>query len=178
MIKMEKGAKQEMKKTLLLIMLSLFCWTTSSVAAEMKIGYVDIKTAMENTKEYSKGIKRLEALQNKKKRTLEAKRNRVSQLDKELQMQSMAMSNAHQVSKQQEFTRLKKEFERELQDASDELKGAKRQLDQTLIGKFYDVVRAYGKAKKYDLILPKSTTIYGNSAYDVTADITKILDKK
>jgi len=167
-----------MKKLILLCLVSLFLYSAPSMAADAKIAYVDIKTAMENTKAYSKGIKRLEALQNKKKKTLERMRNRVSQLEKELQMQSMAMSSEHQMSKQQEFTRLKKEFERALQDASDELKGAKRQLDQTLIGQFYDTVRAYGKQKKIDIILPKSATIYSNGAYDITAEITKILDKK
>jgi len=168
-----------MKKTLVFITaLTIFAASQVSIAAEMKIAYVDIKTSMENTKAYKNGIKRVEALQNQKRKKLEGMRKRVTDLDKELQMQSMAMSSEHLTAKQQEFATLKKEFDRELQDASDELKNAKRQLDQTMFGKFYDAVRAYGKEHKFDLILPKSATIYGSGTYDITADITKMLDTK
>ncbi len=167
-----------MKKfVMMLMMLGLFA-ATPAMAAELKIAYVDIKTAMENTKAYSLGLKRLEALQKKKKKELEKMRNRLSALDKKLQMQSMAMSNDVQAAEQQELNRLKKEFDRKLQDAGDELKSEKRKLDQTLIGRFYDAVRIYGKQHKIDFILPKSTTIYANTAYDITSELTKILDKK
>ncbi len=153
-------------------------FASQALATEMKIATVDIKTAMENTKAYAAGIKRLEALQSKKKKELEAMRKRLTDLDKELQLQSMALSNERQNAKQQELVRLKKEFDRKLQDASDELKAEKRKLDSKMIGKFYDAVRAYGKEKKFDLILPKSTTMYVGEGLDITADITKILDQK
>ena len=167
-----------MKKLMLILFAAVMMWAGQSFAAEMKIAYVDIKAAMENTAAYSKGIKRVEALQNKKRTELEALRKRVSDLDKELQMQSMAMSSEHQATKQQEFNRLRKEFERQVQDATDELKKEKRALDQKMYEKFYDAVRLYGKEKKFDLILPKSTTVYASSTYDITAEITKMLDSK
>ncbi len=167
-----------MKRTILMVFAMTLAWSGQSSAEAMKIGYVDIKAAMESTKVYTQGIKRVEALQNKKQKQLEDKRKRVTDLDKELQMQSMAMSNKHQTEKQQELARLKKEFERELQDATEELKREKRQLDQMMYGKFYDAVRAYGKANEFDIILPKSATIYTSPSYDVTASITKMLDKK
>jgi len=167
-----------MKKLLVTVFVASLFWATQGVAAEMTVAVVDIKTAMENTKAYASGIKRLEALQNKKKKELESLRKRLTDLDKELQLQSMTLSNERQSSKQQELVNLKKDFDRKLQDASDELKGEKRKLDSRLIGKFYDVVRAYGKEKKFDLILPKSTVIYTGDSLDITGEITKILDKK
>ena len=166
-----------MKGLGIIVAVCLLCVSQAS-AADMKIATVDIKTAMENTKAYAAGIKRLEALQNKKKKELGAMRKRLTDLDKELQLQSMALSNERQNAKQQELVRLKKDFDRRLQDASDELKAEKRKLDSKMIGKFYDAVRAYGKDKKFDLILPKSTTMYVAQGLDITADITKILDQK
>jgi len=165
-----------MKRMILMVLAISYLWAGQSFAAEMKIAYVDIKTSMENTKAYMQGIKRVEALQNKKRKKLEIMRKHVADLDKELQMQSMTMSAEHLTEKQQEFTRLKKEFDRELQDASDDLKNEKRNLDQMMYGKFFDAVRIYGKDHKIDIILPKSATIYASSTYDITADITKMLD--
>jgi len=163
-------------KKILMILAMTFLWSGQSLAADIKIATVDIKTSMEGTKAYAIGIKRLEALQSKKKKELEAMRNRLQELDKELQLQSMALSNERQTAKERELVQLKKDFDRKLQDASDELKGEKRKLDSRLIGKFYDAVRAYGKKKGYDLILPKSTTMYVGEGLDITAEITKILD--
>ncbi len=166
-----------MKKVWMILAVSLF-FVTQASAADMKVATVDIKTAMENTKAYASGIKRLEALQNKKKKELGFLRKRLTDLDKELQLQSMTLSNESQSSKQQEFSRLKKDFDRKLQDASDELKAEKRKLDSRLIGKFYEAVRTFGKENKYDLILPKTTVMYAGSSLDITTKITQILDKK
>jgi len=167
-----------MKRVILMMLAASLLWSTQTLAADTKIAVVDIKTAMENTKAYAAGIKRLEALQNKKKKELESLRKRLTDLDKELQLQSMALSNDRQNAKQQELAQLKKTFDRKLQDASDELKGEKRKLDSRMIGKFYDAVRDYGKDKGFDLIIPKATTMYVADGLDITAEITKILDKK
>lgn len=167
-----------MKKVMFTLLAISMMWAGQSSAAEMKIVYVDIKAAMENTKLYTSGMKRVEALQNKKKKELEAMRKRVTDLEKELQLQSMALSNERQTAKQQEFMAMRKDFERQVQDATDELKKEKMELDQKMYGKFYDAVRAYGKQHKIDLILPKATTVYASPAYDITADITKVLDAK
>jgi len=164
-------------KKIIAVCIAISClWVSQSFASEMRIAYVDIKVSMENTKAYKQGVKRFEALQNKKRKQLDAKRKKLTDLDKELQMQSMAMTSEHLMEKQQELTRLKKEFDRDLQDATDELKGEKRQLDKTMFGKFYNAVKDYGKKHKFDIILPRSAIIYGSEPYDITADITKILD--
>ncbi len=167
-----------MKKIFLVAIATVTLMASNVSAADVKVGYVDIKTAMENSKEYHNGMKRLEALQKKKQKELEAMRNKLQGLDKELQLQSMTLSNDSQAAKQQEFTKLKKDFDRRLQDASDELKAEKRKLDSKMIGKFYNTVRAYGKEHKYDMILPKNATIYTSGKQDITAEITKILDAK
>jgi len=167
-----------MKRMILIAFAAILLSSANALAAETKIAYVDIKTAMENTKAFTQAQKRMEALQSKKKKQLEAMRKKVADLDKELQMQSMAMSNEHLANKQDELNRLKTAFDRELQDAGGELKREKRKLDKTMYVKFYDVVRAYGKKHNFDIILPKSATIYTNGSHDITADITKLLDQK
>ncbi len=165
-------------KKILAVSVAVAClWVNQGLAKEMNIAYVDIKTAMENTKMYKQGIKRLEALQNKKRKHLDSMRKQVTDLDKELQMQAMTMSSERLAAKQQEFERLKKAFDRELQDATDELKREKRKLDQSMFSKFYNAVKSYGKSHKFDLILPRSAIIYGSEPFDITADITKVLDQ-
>lgn len=148
-------------------------------AAEMKIGIVDVKSAVENTKAYQQGLKRLEEMTGKKQKELDTLREKIEQSEKDMLGQSMAMSPERLSQKQSELKDLRKLYTRKQQDAQEELMGEKNSLDQTVILKFYKVVEEYGKKNAYDLILPNTQQIvlYGNSSHDITADITSLLDK-
>lgn len=147
-------------------------------AAENKIAYVDVKSAVENTKAYQAGLKSLEALKNVKQKELDALRTKINQSEKDIMGQSMAMSPDRLAEKQNELKDLRKSFARKQQDAQEELISKKNNLDQSVISDFYDVVRAYGKKHSFDLILPKSAIIYASDALDITGEVTKLLDKK
>jgi len=148
-------------------------------AADMKIGFVDVKSAVENTKAYQQGLKRLEALTSKKQKELDALRSKIAQSEKDMLGQSMAMSPERLSQKQSELKEMRKLYTRKQQDAQEELLGQKNKLDQGVVSKFYKVVRSYGKKGAYDLIIPKAQQIvlYGNPSHDITGDITKLLDK-
>ena len=142
------------------------------------IAYVDVKSSVENTKAYQNGLKRLEALKSKKLKELRALKTKIDQAEKDILGQSMAMSPERLSQKQSDLKELRKSAARKQQDAQEELVGEKNRLDQKVVGDFYQVVRDYGKKKGFDLILPKSNMIYASPALDITAEITKLLDKK
>jgi Skp family chaperone for outer membrane proteins len=141
------------------------------------IAYVDVKSSVENTKAYQIGLKRLEALKSKKLKELRALKVKIDQAEKDILGQSMAMSPERLSQKQSDLKELRKSAARKQQDAQEELVSEKNRLDQKVVGNFYKVVRAYGKEKGYDLILPKSNMIYASPALDITGEITKLLDK-
>lgn len=153
--------------------------STSALAAEAKIVFVDVKSAIENTKAYQEGIQRLESIKKNKQKELDGLRDRINQAESDLLGQSMAMSPERLAQKQEDLNALRKTFTRRQQDAQEELMREKNRLDQGVLTDFYDVVRAYGKEHGYDLILQKqSAVIYGAKSHDITGEITKALDKK
>ncbi|MDQ6991588.1 MAG: OmpH family outer membrane protein [Mariprofundaceae bacterium] len=169
------------------MMLKKFVWITLSVAmlslgaitAEAgKIGYIDVKSAVENTKDYQNGLHHLEALKTKKLKELRALKTKINQSEKDILSQSMAMSQERLRQKQSALKELRKTAARRQQDAQEELVAAKNQLDQKVVGHFYEVARQYGKDNGFDLVLPKSNMIYVNEALDITPAITKLLDGK
>jgi len=149
-------------------------WVAS--AAELKIGYVDVKSAVENTLRYQQGIKSLSSLKKKKEKALDDLRSRIEQAQKDLLGQSMAMSQDRLAEKQHDIKEMRKNFTRQQQDAQEELISSKNQLDQKILKRFYQVVRNFGKEQHYDMVLPKSSSIYFDPSHDVTAAITKQLD--
>lgn len=149
-----------------------------AVAGETKIGVVDVRTAIQNTQAYQKGMKKIQALQAQKQKELDGLRAKIAQSEKDLMGQSMAMSPDRLAQKQQELKDLRKLFQRKQQDAQEELMGESQRLEKSIITKFYDVVRLYGKEQSFSLIIPKSTVVYTVESQDVTGEITKRLDQK
>ncbi len=166
-----------MRRSVFALLLSIGIVVPSLVtAAELKIGYVDVKSAVENTQRYQRGIKELGALKKRKEKALDALRSRIERAQKDLLGQSMAMSPERLAEKEQEIKDMRKSFSRQQQDAQEELINRKNQLDQKILKRFYEVVRSYGKENHFDMVLPKSYSIYFDASHDVTAAITKRLD--
>ncbi len=168
-------------------MLKKFAWVVSSVAMlglgavsaqAGKIGYIDVKSAVENTQDYQNGLHELEALKTQKLKELRALKVKIDQSEKDILSQSMAMSQERLAQKQADLKELRKSAARKQQDAQEELVAAKNRLDQKVVKHFYDVAHKYGKDHGYDLIFPKSNMIYASDALDITGDITKLLDHK
>jgi len=168
-------------------MLKKFVWVAASVAMLSlgavtakagKIGYIDVKSAVENTKDYQNGLHHLETLKAQKLKELRGLKAKIDQAEKDILSQSMAMSQERLAQKQSSLKELRKSAARRQQDAQEELVAAKNQLDQKVVGHFYKVARQYGKDNGFDLVLPKSNMIYVNDALDITPAITKLLDGK
>ncbi len=145
-------------------------------AKELKIVYVDVKSAIENTKQYRAGQKRLESIKKAKQKELEALRKRINQMDKDLLAQSMAMSPEQLSEKQQEINDMKKKFKRKLQDAQEAIILERNRLLAGINTKFGKLIQKFGKENGYDFILTRPSVLYVDPAHDVTAKVTQRLD--
>ncbi|MDT8375823.1 MAG: OmpH family outer membrane protein [Mariprofundaceae bacterium] len=146
-------------------------------AADMKIGYVDVKSAFENTKAYQKGLNRLKELATSKQKELNALQSKIEQSEKDLLGQTMAMSPERLAQKQSEIKELRKLYSRRQQDAQDEIVSEQSKLQAAQGLKFQNALTEFGKSAGYDLIFSKAQLLYASPARDVTAEITKLLDK-
>ncbi|MDX8392043.1 MAG: OmpH family outer membrane protein [Mariprofundaceae bacterium] len=147
-----------------------------AVAAEMKVVFVDVKSAIENTQQYRDGLHHLEAIKNNKQKELESLRDKINQMDKDLLSQSMAMSPDKLSEKQQAVNDMKKDFQRKLQDAQEAMTAERNRLLQGINTKFGKKVRELGHERGYDYILTKPSVLYVKDVHDITAEVTKQLD--
>jgi len=145
-------------------------------AAELKIGFVDVKSAIENTKQYRAGQQQLEGIKTVKQKELKDLQNRITQMDKDLTSQSMAMSPDRLSRKQHDINDMKKDFKRKLQDAQETMALERNRILQGINTKFGKKIREFGKKNGYDLILTRPSVLYVAPRHDITAQVTKILD--
>lgn len=150
----------------------------SAHAEELKIGYVDMKSAVENTRDHQAGMKKLQALQDQKIKELTVLREQIAAAEKELLSQSMAMAPDRLAMKQQALQDMQKKFQRQQQDAQEEVAVEKNRLEMSIGSKFQKVMQDYGKKHGFDFIMPKPVFLYTDPKHDVTGDITKLLDAK
>jgi outer membrane protein len=146
-------------------------------AADMKIGVVDVKSAFENTKAYQKGLNRLKALATRKQKELDTLRVQIEQAEKNMLGQTMAMSPERLAEKQSEIKDLRKLYTRKQQDAQEEIVAERSKLQSAQGLKFQKAMNEFGKKGGYDLLFSKAQLLYSSPARDVTAEITKLLDK-
>lgn len=167
------------KRVLLALVMFVGFATVSAKAADIKLGYVDVRNAIESTKAYQAGINRLEDMRKKQQKELNVLKDKILKTAEDLRAQSMIMSPDRVSEKQEELTSMNKLFERKKQDAQDSLMREKNRLDQGILSDFYAVVKEYAHTHGYDLILQKQPAVlYASDVYDLTAEITKALDKK
>jgi len=145
-------------------------------AAELKIGFVDVKSAIENTKQYRTGQNQLNSLKKAKQKSLKALSSRIAQMAKDLASQSMAMSPERLSRKQQDLNDMKKALKRKLQDAQEEMALERNRILSGINTKFGKKIREFGKKNGYDFILTRPAVLYYSPAHDVTQQVTKLLD--
>ena len=150
--------------------------TSGASAAELKIVFVDVKSAIENTAKFREGLQHLEGVKNSKQKELEGLRDKITQMDKDLLNQSMAMSPEKLSQKQQKVDDLKTDFQRKLQDAQRAMELEKNRLLQGVYTKFGKKIEEFATKKGYDYILTKPSVLYFKPELDVTAEVTKLLD--
>ena len=167
-----------MKSLLGIVLVAGLLPTSVAGAAELKIGIVDVRSAIENTSAYQQGLNRLKALTSKKQKELDALRSQIEKAEKDMLGQSMAMSPERLSQKQTEINDRRKQYSRQQQDAQEEIVAEQSKLQSAQGMKLTKVLEEFGKKNGYDLLLPKAQfVLYSNPAHDVTAEITKLLDK-
>jgi len=151
-------------------------------AADLKIGIVDLKVALQNTKEYQREQNNINAQALKKQKELEAMQKKIEKAKSELQTQAMMMTPERLSQKQSELSDMDKQYERKKQDVNDALAKEINRIQAAQFSKLNKVLNEFGKRGKYDLIIHKTQQIpfilYSDPSHDVTAEITKLLDSQ
>ncbi len=156
--------------------LCAIAFAASASAAELRIAFVDVKAAIENTKEYQQGIAQLKAFQARQEKELEALQKRIEQAERELEKKRVVMSVEQVTAKEQEIASLRKQFDRKREDAQEELSRRKMQLDMRMMAKFRKVLERYAKQKRYDFVFGRPVLLYAAPQHEITAEITKLMD--
>ena len=160
------------------IILILGGWLGSALAAELKIGTVDIQRAINECnagKEAKKGLaKDFEKFQ----RLIEEKQKELQAMKESLDLQSRMLTPEARAAKEKDFQTKLRDFQRWGEDSQNELNQKQKDMEKNISAGLQKVIQKMGADEGYALILEKNETIvlFASKPIDLTDRVMTIFD--
>lgn len=147
-------------------------------AAEVKVGYVNMQRALENSAAGQAAARKLSELWEKYKAEITADKEKMEQLKAEIDKQSLLWNEKTRRDKEDELRRMERDYQRMLKDVQDEIKARESEFSETISKEILKVVEEIGKADGYTVILEKksSAILYAPPTADLTDRVIKAYD--
>ena len=165
------------KSTLLALLVTL---ATPAAFADVKIGYVDMQRAIQETSAGKKAKKELEENFNKKKKDLEKFEADIKKKGEEFEKRSMAMNEDARNKKNAEIQGEMRKYQEMAAKSQMEIQKQERDLTQPIVTKLRSELEAIAKKEDYTIILEKSENgvMWAKKELDLTDRLIKDHDKK
>ena len=160
-----------------LIIFFILAQTTPGYAKDIRIGVIDIQTAVSSTKEWKREFASFKTKFQKEKISITAKEKQLKKIVEDLNKKSMVLSPELKKKKEDSLRQKKKNFERYVQDKNEEFAKKEKVITSKILKKMVKVIKDLGKSKKFTMILEKKVGLYFDQSVDLTTLATQTYDK-
>lgn len=145
----------------------------------IKIGYVDLRLALNESEAGKKAKTDLESLIKIKQAAIDEKGKTIDKLKGELEKQASVLSEEARKSKEEEIERNIREYQRMVQDAQADVKKKESELTGTILKELREIIDKIGKEENYTLILEnvEGLILYSKKDIDLTEKVIKIYNE-
>ena len=165
----------------MVLILSLVGLNSAAVfAAELKLGFIDMQKAIQETTAGKKAKKDLEEEFNKKKKDLDKREADIKKMGEDFEKRSMAMNEDARIKKQAEIQGEMRKFQELAGKSQMEIQKRERDLTQPIVTKLRGIIEEIAKKEDYTAILEKSeqSVMFAKKEIDLTERVVKEYDKK
>lgn len=166
-----------------------YVWPALCLAAAMcaqaqtggKVAVINVQGAIVATKDGQKAAAELQAKAAPKQKELEGKQNDINSLQDQLNKGQNTLSEGTKNELYRNIEQKKKNLQRDVQDASDEMDQEQQKILQQLGQKILAVIEKYARDQGYTLVLdvsnPQTPVMYASPTIDITKEIVDLYDK-
>ena len=165
-----------MRKVVWLVAVALLLTGTSVFAAEtLKIGYVDLVKALNESEAGKKAKSELEFLIKSKQVAIDEKGKTIEKGKNDLEKQASVLSQDARKSKEDELERLIREYQRLVADSQAEVKKKEGELTGDILKNIRAIIQKIGQDEAYTLILENAEgqILYSKKEIDLTDMVIK-----
>jgi outer membrane protein len=154
-----------------------FFWISSAHAADVaKIGIVDLQRAV-STSDYGKSAQaEIKKERDKMLQELQEKGAEIEALGKQLERESMVMSNQKREEKEREFRIKQNDFRLLSKKNNQKMQDLQKGLFNTVVKDVFALAEEIGKKEGYLLIIRSESVMYSPDSIDITDQIIKQLN--
>ena len=167
------------KRTLILAAACLFLVSSPAWSADVvKIGYVNMQKALENSAAGREATKKLNDVWEGYKDQLETEKKALETLKEEIDKQAMLWNEKTRREKETEMRRLERDYARLLKDTKDEITGREAELSATIGKEILRLIEEIGREGGYTIVLEKTSSaiLYAPNSIDITDQVIKAYD--
>lgn len=169
-----------MKRLMIFVLLLISMVATDALAAELKIGVVNMQTALTQSKGGLENTAKLKRFYDEKMGLLKQKDEEIKKLQAEYKSKATILNDEKKADFEKRINQLIKDLQRLSKDYDDEFRELEGRLTNEILNELTKVIAEIGKSEKYDLLLENgattTTVLYRSELLDVTDRVIKAYD--
>ena len=142
-----------------LIIFFIFAQATPAQAKDVRVGVIDLRTAVMGTKEWKKEFTSFKTKFEKEKISISVKEKNLKKMIEDLNKKSMVLSPELKKKKEEALIKKKKDFERHVLDKNEEFAKSEKAITNKILKKMVKIVKNLGESKKFTMILDKNHVV-------------------
>ncbi len=160
------------------LMAGLLLCSPAGAQESVRIGFVDMQRALNDSKEGKRALGTLKQLMEAKKDSLQQEKDLIEKKKEELDKQGLLLNDTTRREREDEIRRLERDHTRRLSDTKDELTREEAKYTSKIRTELLQVVAEVGKEKGYTMVLEKqfSAILYAPDTIDLTDTVIQRYD--
>ncbi|MEO6028148.1 MAG: OmpH family outer membrane protein [Candidatus Binatia bacterium] len=162
------------------MMLALALPALPTVAADFKVGIVDLQRALNESSSGKKAKDQFKGEFEKMQNGLKSEKDSLDRLKEDLDKKSAVLNDDQRKTKMEDFERRRRDLRRKLEDSDAELRKKDQELTGSILKDLAVVIQEIGEREGYTVILENSSSsvLYGSKSIDITESVIKAFDAK
>lgn len=161
-------------------LLAILCVPGLAAAADVKIGYVDLQRALNESAAGKKAKEDFRGQVDRLEGQLKGKKEELDRLKSDLETKGTVMADAQRKKLETEFEQKRLDLKRRFEDSQQELQKKDQELTGRIIQDLQAIIKEVGDRDGYTLILElgSSPVLYYKKSADITDDVLSAYNAK
>lgn len=142
----------------------------------VKIGFVDLDRALNESRAGRSALEKLQANVKETESSLLKEKQELERLRSDIDKKGLLLREEERRNLEMEFQRRVRNYQRGMRDSQEELNQRKNELMADILKGLEKVVTEIGKKEKFTLILERSQVLYTDQGVDITDTVLKRYD--
>jgi len=154
------------------LLAALFVSGVSHAQDSLRIGYVDLRSVISESKAGKQFRAQLEKYVKDKQATIKKEEEKLVALKKSFEKEALTLSDAQKLEKQKTFQDKVQALRKMAEDADRDLRQKDGDFTNKALATVREVIAEVAKEEKVNLVLNHNEVLYGDGAMNLTAKVT------